>query len=154
VAPEEKREPWQSYVWGSAILGGLFAGFLFFAWVWNDGRWVWFHAPSRDGSLDQVAGYVLRSLEANDFQSAAAQFDSTSSRVLRPEELETKWAQLTTRLGTLRSWALLQHVQQEGKELWMYRLQFERGRVNAVVTFGPNGVRVQGLDFVPSENGS
>jgi len=130
-------------------LGGLLAGFLFFGWVWNDGRWMWIRTPGSDHSPDRQAGSVLSSLRAENFARATAQFDSTMNEAFTPEKLETEWVRLTSQFGAVQSWAPSEHLHHEGRDVGTYLLQFEHGQVKATVAFDSKNQRVTGLCFEP-----
>ena len=149
VEQKRQRQPWQSYFW-SALLSVVFIGGYFFtAWVWQDGHWVWTRTPGREQSLDREAVNILSSLRANDFKRATAQFDSTMLEAFPPEKLQGEWVRLTREFGPVQSWAPVEHLLHEGRDIGTYLLQFEHGQVRATVTFNSNFQRVTGLCFEP-----
>jgi hypothetical protein len=98
---------------------------------------------------DATAQVFLTDLKNREFGGAVARFDATVKAALPQEKLAAVWDSQVAKLGSLRSWAIIQRVQVDGKDVRVALLTFERGELHALISISPQTQEVAGLFFKP-----
>ena len=105
---------------------------------------AWAQAPS------ERAGQVLDQLDAGQYEEVAANFDAQMAGAMDAATLGQVWESLPQQLGALQSRGEPVANQQDGHDVVMVPLQYERSAANAMVAFNGEG-QLAGLMVQPAQ---
>lgn len=114
----------------------LFAAFAFSS--------AWAQAPT------ERAVQVLDQLDAGQFEEVAATFSPEMAAAMDVNTLGQVWASIPQQLGALQSRGEPVANQQDGHDIIVVPLQYERAAANAIVTFDGGG-QLAGLLIQPAQ---
>jgi dienelactone hydrolase len=106
-------------------------------------------APDTSETSDRTATTLLTAMKAQDYAAAFAMFDSKMKQAVSEEKLRAVWSARVGSDGALRSWEFTHRAQEQGRDLRVALLTFERGKLEARIWINPVTQEVGGFLLRP-----